>query len=162
MKTHCAPGPWAQDAQKASRKRSESGYAGHPRRTGLQEAESKPTTDSESRLVASYVACTARPPGACNDVEACELTIRRIPLRAATGRSQASAPFSLGQAVELAGLVRPQGDAPAEPAASPAGGPVATTRAISAPPFAARSGPPSYLDTYEVTRPSRGHCAWRI
>jgi hypothetical protein len=161
LKTHCAPGPRAQDAQKASRKRSESSYVGHPRRTGLQQAESKPT-DNASRLVASYVACTARPPGACNDAEACELTIRRIPLRAATGRSQASAPFSLGQAVELAGLVRPQGDAPAKPAASPAGGLVATTRAISAPAFAARNGPPSYLDTYEVTRPRQGHCAWRV
>jgi len=60
--------------------------------------------------------------------EACELTIRGTPLGATTGRSQASAPrFSvLSPAVELAGLVCPQGCAPAKPA-SPAGGPVAVT-----------------------------------
>jgi len=29
-------------------------------------------------------------------------------------------------------------------------------------PFEARSGPPSYLDTYEVTRLRRGRCAWRM
>jgi hypothetical protein len=64
------------------------------------------------------------------DAEACELTIRGTPLRATTGSSQASAPrfSSLGQAVELAGLVCPQGCGPAQPAASPAGGPVASAQ----------------------------------
>ncbi len=65
------------------------------------------------------------------DAEACELTLRGTPLRATTGSSQASAPepaprlVSLSQASELAALVCPQGCAPAQPAASPAGGPVA-------------------------------------
>lgn len=64
-----------------------------------------------------------------NDVEACELTIRRHPWEQPSGCSQASASFSsfLVQASELAGLVRSQGCAPAQPAASPAGGPVAMT-----------------------------------
>lgn len=67
--------------------------------------------------------------------EACELTIRGTPLRATTGRSQASTSHSapiaaprflpLGQASELAGLVCPQGCAPTKSALSPAGGPVA-------------------------------------
>lgn len=58
-------------------------------------------------------------------VEACELTLRGTPLRATTGRSQASAARSSlsSLASELAALVRPQGCAPAQPAASPAGGP---------------------------------------
>ena len=68
------------------------------------------------------------------DVEACELTLRGTPLGATTGRSQASASFSssVGLAAELAGLVRPQGCAPAQPAASPAGGPVATRSPVIA------------------------------
>ena len=55
------------------------------------------------------------------DAEACELTLRGTPLRATTGRSQASAPLSAssGLAAELAGLVGPQGCAPAQPAAVP-------------------------------------------
>lgn len=67
--------------------------------------------------------------------EACELTTRGTPLRAATGCSQASAPkavrfgtprfISLSQASELAGLVCPQGCVPTKSALSPAGGPVA-------------------------------------
>lgn len=62
-----------------------------------------------------------------NDAEACELTIRRASLGVTTGRSQASAPLSLlsPTADELAGEARSQGGAPAQPAASPAGGPVA-------------------------------------
>lgn len=66
------------------------------------------------------------------DAEACELTIRGTPLGATTGSSQASAPSfsSLSQAVELAGLVCPQGCGPAQPAASPAGGPVALTETV--------------------------------
>ncbi len=69
------------------------------------------------------------------DAEACELTTRGTPLRATTGRSQASAPrfmsalrlglCSLGPAVELAALVCPQGCAPTKSAVSPAGGPIA-------------------------------------
>ena len=66
------------------------------------------------------------------DAEACELTIRGTPLGATTGSSQALAPrfSSLSQAVELAGLVCPQGCGPAQPAASPAGGPVASTKTV--------------------------------
>ena len=66
--------------------------------------------------------------GARNGAEACELTLRGTPLRATTGRSQASAPLSVlsSSASELAALVCPQGCAPAQPAACPAGGPVAT------------------------------------
>ena len=68
--------------------------------------------------------------------EACELTIRGTPLGATTGRSQASAPqdspgfAAFKQASELAGLVRPQGCPPAEPA-SPAGGQVANPQTVA-------------------------------
>lgn len=72
------------------------------------------------------------------DAEACELTTRGTPLGATTGRSQASAPrfvsaaalglCPLGTAVELAGLVCPQGCAPTKSALSPAGGTVEPER----------------------------------
>jgi hypothetical protein len=71
-----------------------------------------------------------------NGAEACKLTPCGTPLRAATGRSQASAPlFGLRpeyvlpgaeQASESIGCAVPQGGPPAQPAApGPAGGPVA-------------------------------------
>jgi hypothetical protein len=72
-----------------------------------------------------------------NGAEACKLTPCGTPLRAASGRSQASALlFVVGpngdliaarQASELIGCAVPQGGPPAQPAAlGPAGGPVAT------------------------------------
>ena len=70
-----------------------------------------------------------------SDAEACELTIRGTPLGPTSGRSQASAPFSapsVVRAAELAGLARPQGCAAAQPAARPAGGPVATPSTVRA------------------------------
>ena len=65
-------------------------------------------------------------------VEACELTLRGTPLRATTGSSQASAARSSlsSSASELAALVCPQGCAPAQPGASPAGGPDATSNPV--------------------------------
>lgn len=96
-----------------------------------------------------------------NGAEACKLTPCGIPLRAASGRSQASAPLVLTapnaderpstQASELAGSAVPQGDSPAQPAVlGPAGGQVATARA-------ARDGQArpalSSLDKQDTTRP---------
>jgi hypothetical protein len=66
------------------------------------------------------------------DAAACEVTTRRTPPRAATGRSQASAPLSPDShqqpspASERAGCAAPRGCSPAQPA-RPAGGPVART-----------------------------------
>lgn len=94
-----------------------------------------------------------------NDAEACKLTPCGNPLRATTGRSQAStsmsAPFPDAHvapclASELTSPARPQGVEPAQPA-GPAGGPVATD--VSESFIASRlERAPSSLDTLDTTR----------
>lgn len=95
------------------------------------------------------------------DAEACKLTPCGNPLRAATGRSQASAsvsptavadgPHRERSASELAGVSVPQGVEPAQPA-GPAGGPVARSR--SGPASVGREERAlSSLDTTSITRP---------
>jgi len=102
-------------------------------------------------------------------VEACKLTPCGTPLRAASGRSQASAPVarrrpiplswaSRTPASELAGSAVPQGCLPAQPA-GPAGGPVAlallTRRGALGPAL-------SSLDTFGITRRTRETRAQRV
>src|SRR5688500_2208549 len=102
------------------------------------------------------------------DAEACKLTpCGKTPLRAASGRSQASAPLgrqscalgssSAATASELAGGTVPQGCLPAQPD-GPAGGPVALA-------LLTRNGaldqPPSFVQTFGITRLCWQTCAWR-
>src|SRR5262245_27376825 len=104
-----------------------------------------------------------------NGAEACKLTpCRETPLRAASGRSQASAPLfrqrligsvaSTGPASELAGGAVPQGCLPAKPA-GPAGGHVASVWVVLK---RALRPPPSFLDTFGITRRRGVGCARRL
>lgn len=90
---------------------------------------------------------------------------RRMPTEASAGemlgeswlREAAFAPEGAG------GEPRPRGEG-AKPTGAGCGAEPRVARDCTADraPFEARSGPPSYLDTYEVTRPRQGHCAWRV
>jgi hypothetical protein len=95
------------------------------------------------------------------DAEACKLTPCGTPLRAASGRSQASASWPSSAehsrsapAGDAAGCAVPQGCSTAKPA-GPAGGPLAMALQSRQ---RRREGHPSSLDTFGATRRTR---EWR-